>query len=96
MPRLLPPRNDPFWQQHKKQRLRASRREIEIRHRNKGREHQKIKSASDELESKHADLVAQEKALTEQKLTFMGELLAHAHCNDSAISEYPSMASEEM
>ncbi|KAK3310953.1 uncharacterized protein B0T15DRAFT_571417 [Chaetomium strumarium] len=93
----LPPRDDPIWKNLKKQRLRAGRRRTETRNRNRNREkEERIKSTSEQLERKRADLVAQEKALKEERLILIEELLAHAHCNDSAISEYLAMASKDV
>jgi hypothetical protein len=40
--------------------------------------------------------VAEEWALMAEKITLIGELLTHAHCNDAAIAEFLSYASREI
>src|SRR4029434_8478837 len=84
---------DPEWQVLKRERKRASRRAVETRHRKKEREGQEqIKSTSKRLQDLHINLLAEERALVAEKITLMGELLTHAHCNDAAIAEYLSYA----
>jgi len=87
----------PDWQLLKHERKRAGRRAVEMRHRRKEREdHEKIETTSKRLQGLHANLVAEERALKEEKLSLMGQLLSHAHCNDSAIAEYLSYAPKQM
>lgn len=87
----------PDWQLLKHERKRAGRRAVEMRHRRKEREdHEKIETTSKRLQGLHANLVAEERALKEEKLSLMGQLLTHAHCNDSAIAEYLSYAPKQM
>ncbi|AEO65659.1 uncharacterized protein THITE_2112843 [Thermothielavioides terrestris NRRL 8126] len=96
LPLLFKPKH-PVWQALKQQRKRASRRLVDIRHRTKEREAQeKIKTESEMLQGLHDRLVAEEKALKGQRLDLMTELLAHAHCNDSAIDEYLQYAPKEI
>lgn len=86
----------PDWQRLKQERKRAGRRAVETRHRKKEREdHEKIESTSKRLQDLNASLVAEERALTSEKLSLMGQLLSHAGCNDSAIAEYLRYASQE-
>jgi len=88
---------DPEWAALKQERKRASRRVVETRHRKKEREGQEeIKTTSKRLQDLNANLVAEERALMAEKINLMGELLTHAHCNDTAIAEYLSYASRDM
>ncbi|KAK3897157.1 hypothetical protein C8A05DRAFT_39295, partial [Staphylotrichum tortipilum] len=84
------------WAALKQERKRASRRVVETRHRKKEREGQEqIKTTSKRLQDLNANLVAEERALMAEKINLMGELLTHAHCNDTAIAEYLSYASRD-
>ncbi len=88
---------DPEWAALKQERKRASRRVVETRHRKKEREGQEqIKTTSKRLQDLNANLVAEERALMAEKINLMGELLTHAHCNDTTIAEYLSYASRDM
>ncbi len=86
----------PDWERLKYERKRAGRRAVETRHRKKERDgHEKIESMSKRLQDLHATLVAEERALTTEKLALMGQLLAHAGCHDNNISEYLLYAAKE-
>ena len=86
----------PDWGRLKHERKRAGRRAVETRHRKKERDgHEKIETTSRRLQDRHAHLVAQERALTTEKLALVGQLLTHADCNDSNIAEYLLYAAKE-
>ena len=86
----------PDWERLKHERKRAGRRAVETRHRKKERAgHEKIESTSKRLQDLHANLVAEERALTTEKLALMDQLLRHADCNDNNISEYLLYAAKE-
>ena len=57
---------------------------------------QKIETMCEELQHLNATLVAEERALREETLTLMGQLLTHVHCNDSNIAKYLSYAPKQM
>ncbi len=67
-----------------------------IYRRKKREDHEKVEITSKWLQGLHANLFAEERALQEEKLRLMGQLLTHAHCNDSAIAEYLSYAPKQM
>jgi hypothetical protein len=80
-----------------KRRKRAGRSAIEKRHRIREQEgHKKTETTFKELQHLHATLVAEERALREEKLTLMGQLLTHVHCNDNNLAKYLSYARKQM
>ncbi|KAK3363307.1 hypothetical protein B0T25DRAFT_513354 [Lasiosphaeria hispida] len=78
--------------------FRAYHREVGTKGRLREREEkERIESATRDLEDLNADLIAQEKALTEEKLALKEELFRHAaYCNDSAISDYLTYTAKEI
>jgi len=86
----------PDWERVKHERKRAERRTIETRHRRKQRDgHEKIESTFERLKDLNANLVAEERALTTEKLALMEQLLTHADCNDDNVAYYLLYASKE-
>jgi len=89
--------SEPTNYQLPKRRKRAMRSAIEKRHRIKEQEdHKKIETTCKKLQHLNAALVAEERALREEKLTLMGQLLTHVYCNDSNIAGYLSYAPKQM
>lgn len=76
---------------------RAYHREVGMRNRQKERkDKERFEAASKGLESLNAELVAEERALTAEKLALRQQLFLHAFCNDTHIGEYLRLTSDQM
>jgi len=68
-----------------------------MRNRQKERkDKERFEAASKGLESLNAELVAEERALTAEKLALRQQLFLHAFCNDTHIGEYLRLTSDQM